>query len=101
MKKQILIVYSGYAVLVAILLILLSTALLRGGHPPGFGIVNLLLIVLVYPISIFGAISALKTSVKDVHISIKLYFLMAGACLTFSFFTTIFIVLKFIFGKAM
>lgn len=100
MKKQLLVIYSGYAVIAAIVLILASMAFLRGGHPPGYGIVNLLILVFVYPVSLFGSIAGLNSSVGSLAVSPKTYFIMVGACMAFACFSTVLLVLKFVFGKA-
>ena len=100
MNTEKLVIYSGYFVLVAIVLMLLSMAFLRGGHPPGYGIVNLIILVFGYPISLFGSIIGLKTKVDDVSVSVKNYFLMVGVSLAFFLFTSLLLILKFIFGKA-
>ena len=100
MNTEKLVVYSGYFVLVAIALMLFSMAFLQGGHPPGYGIVNLIILVFVYPISLFGSIMGLKTKVDDVSVSVKKYFLMVGVSLAFFLFTSLLLILKFIFGKA-
>lgn len=100
MNKQWCVVYSGYAVLVAIVLMLAAMAFLRGGHPPGYGIVNLLILVFVYPVSVYGSIVGLKTAIDSVTGSAKVYFIMVGVCSTFALFATILFVLKFVFGKA-
>ena len=100
MKKQLLVVYSGYAVLVAIVLILASMAFLRGGHPPGYGIVNLVILFFIYPISVYGSIVGLKMSIDSLTVSPKVYFIMVGSCITFALFSTVLFVFKFIFGKA-
>jgi len=100
LKKQMSVVYSGYAVFAAIALILTSTAFLRGGHPPGHGIVNLVILVLVYPLSVFGSIVGLRTSANSLSVSAKLYFTMVGACMAFALSTTLLFVFKYIFGKS-
>ena len=99
-KNQSWVVYSGYVVLVAIVLMLVSMAFLRGGHPPGYGIVNLLILAFAYPVSLYASISGLRTSVNSLSVPVKTYFIMVGVCSTFALFATILLVLKFIFGKA-
>jgi len=79
---------------------LVSMAFLRGGHPLGYGIVNLIILVLVYPISLFSSIVGLKTKVESVAESVKKYFLLVGVSLAFSLFASLLFALKFIFGKS-
>lgn len=100
MNKQLLVINSGYAVLAAIFLILASMAFLRGGHPPGYGIVNLFILIIVYPISVYGSIVGLKTTIDSLLVSAKRYFIMVGVCLAFALFSTTLFVFKFVFGKA-
>jgi hypothetical protein len=100
MKKQLRVIYFGYSVLAAIFLISVSMAFLRGGHPPGSGIVNLLIIVFAYPLSVYGSIIGLKTSVNSLSVSPKVYFTMVGACVAFAMFSTLLLIFKFIFGKS-
>lgn len=94
------VVSSGYVVLVAIAMILASTAFLRGGHPPGSGIVNLLILVCVYPIAVYGSIAGMRTSIDSAGPSAKVYFIMAGVCLAFALTSTMLLVLKVVLGKA-
>ena len=100
MKKKLVVVYSGYIVLIAIVLLLLSMTFLRGGHPPGSGIVNVMILVCVYPISLLGAILGLNTPGSSISGSAKTYYIMTGVCLSFALFTTMIFVLKYIFGQA-
>ena len=94
------IVGAGYVVLAAVVAVLLSMAFLRGGHPPGSGIVNLIILVVVYPISLYAAVAGLKTRVDAVSGSPKRFFVMVGVSLTFSVFVSLLFVLKFAFGRS-
>ena len=93
-------VLCGYAVLASACALVLSTAFLRGGHPPGSGIVNLVVLALSYPVSLCGVIigwtappDALASRTKHVHI-------MTGVCLCFAVVVTLMLVVKFVLGRS-
>jgi hypothetical protein len=97
-KSEKIVIYSGYVVLSAVVIILFSTAFLRGGHPPGSGIVNLGVLVLVYPLSVYSSVVGLKANAQSIATSPKLFYTMTGVCLSFVVFSTLLFVIKFIFG---
>jgi hypothetical protein len=89
----------GYAVLVAICLMLLSSAYLRGGHPPGSGIVNLLVLMLTYPMSLYGAIVGWTARPEAIAIRTRPFYVMTGVCLCFAVAVTLGLVVRYILGK--
>jgi len=97
--KARLVVFCGYAVLVAICLLLLSTALLRGGHPPGFAIVNLAILAAAYPLALFGSAAGLAMPASRAPAQARTFYVMTGTCLCFAVAVTLAMILKFGFGK--
>jgi hypothetical protein len=98
-KKQRLVIYSGYAVLASIVLMLLSTAFLGGWHPPGYGIINLAVLLLVYPLSVYGSIVGLRTHPDAVLGYARRYFIAVGIRMTSALCATLLFILKFVLGK--
>ena len=79
---------------------LLATAFLRGGHPPGSGIVNLILLVLVTPLALGAAAVGLRTAPGDVAGPVKRFYLMTGVSLLFAVVASLVFVLKFLLGRS-
>jgi len=99
MKAQ-TVVPCGYAVLVAVCVLVLSTAFLRGGHPPGSGIVNLLVLVLAYPTSLYGVFAGWTAPPDAIAARTRLAYVMTGVCLCFAVAVTMGLVVKFVLGKS-
>lgn len=90
----------GYVVLAAICLMVLSSAFLRGGHPPGSGIVNLFVLILAYPISLYGALAGWTAHPGSITNQTRRFYVMTGVCLCFAIAVTLGLVVKFVFGKS-
>jgi hypothetical protein len=99
MKAQ-TVVLCGYAVLAAVCVLVMSTALLRGGHPPGSGIVNLFVLILTYPISLYGLVVGWTARPDAIASKAKSVYVMTGVCLSFAVLVTLVLALKFVFGKS-
>ena len=95
-----LVALSGWVVLAAVVAMLLAAAFLRGGHPPGSGIVNLIVLVLVAPLSLGAAVVGLRTAPGAVAGSVKRFYLMTGVSLVFALFASLLFVLKFLLGRS-
>lgn len=94
------IVACGYAVLAAVCVLVMSAAFLRGGHPPGSGIVNLLVLVLAYPVSLYGAIAGWTARPDAMASRAKQVYVMTGVCLCFAVAVTLVFLVKFVLGKS-
>lgn len=99
MKTQ-LVVPFGYAVLAAVCLIVLSSAFLRGGHPPGSGIVNLFVLMLAYPMSLYGVLAGWTAPPEAIANRPRLFYAMTGVCLCFATAVTLGLIVKFVLGKS-
>jgi hypothetical protein len=99
MKARI-VVACGYAVLVAVCALVMSTAFLRGGHPPGSGIVNLLVLLLAYPISLYGVVAGWTARPDAIASRTRQVYVMTGVCLCFTVAVTLVLVVKFVLGKS-
>jgi hypothetical protein len=86
-------------VLISVCLLLLSTAFLRGGHPPGSGIVNLIILAAAYPLALVGSVAGLTLPPSRAPASAKAFYVLTGVCLCFALAVTVAMILKFGFGK--
>jgi hypothetical protein len=91
------VVSSGVLVLAAIVLILLSMAYLRGGHPPASGIAVFLILIVATPIataaSVAGCLQALRGNRKT-----NAFFILCGVCAAFAIFCLVLLFLKLVLG---
>ena len=91
------VVASRALVLVSIVLILLSMACLRGGHPPASGMVVLLILTGVTPIAtaaaVAGCLQALRGDRKD-----NAFFILCGVSTAFAVFGLVLLFLKLVLG---
>ncbi len=94
------VICCGYAVLAAVCALVVSSAFLRGGHPPGSGIVNLFVLLLAYPISLCGSIVGWRASPDAITGRVKHVYVMTGVCMCFAVFVTLVFVVKFVLGKS-
>ena len=94
------VVPCGYAVLAAVCALVMSTVFLRGGHPPGSGIVNLFVLLLAYPISLYGVVVGWKAHPDAIASRAKQVYVMTGVCLCFAVAVTLVLVVKFVLGKS-
>lgn len=94
------VIACGYAVLAAVCALVLSTAFLRGGHPPGSGIVNLFVLAVAYPLALLGTIAGLTASLDAIARRGRQVYVMSGVCLCFAVLVTLVFVMKFVFGKS-
>jgi len=99
MKAQ-TVIPCGYTVLAAVCALVISTAFLRGGHPPGSGIVNLFVLLLAYPISLWGVFVGWKAPLDVIASRTKHVYVMTGVCLCFAVAVTLVLVVKFVLGKS-
>jgi hypothetical protein len=99
MKTQTVVPF-GYAVLAAVCLMVLSSAFLRGGHPPGSGIVNLFVLMLAYPISLYGAVAGWTAHPDAITNPTRQFYIMTGVCLCFAIAVTLELIVKFVLGKS-
>jgi hypothetical protein len=99
MKPQ-TVVPCGYAVLAAVCVLVMSPAFLRGGHPPGSGIVNLFLLMLAYPLSLYGTVVGWTVRPDAIASRTKQVYVMTGVCLCFAVVVTLVLVVKFVLGKS-
>jgi hypothetical protein len=98
---RLIVMASGVLVLVAIVLMLLSIAYLKGGHPPASGVAVLLIFMVVTPLAACSALAALSTPVEAAGPSPRAFFLMGGVCLAFTVFAITALVLKLVFGATL
>lgn len=96
--KYRVVVLSGYAVLAAIVAILVALAFFRGGHPPASGIIVLLILFVVTPLAVAAAALGLTTQAPAADQ--KLFFTMAGVCLAFAVFSVVLLFFKFVLGRS-
>ena len=97
---DIFVIVAGCGALVAEIAMLLATAYLRGGHPPASGIVVLLMLLVIGPVSAIAAILGLSARSRDDLRVGKLLFVMTGVNLSFAVFALMVFVLKFVLGQA-
>jgi hypothetical protein len=94
-----IVIASGYVVLAGACAVVLSTAFLRGGHPPGSAYVNLLVFAVAYPVSLAGAVIGLASGRGVPTGQARSFHVMTGVCLCFGIVVTLALVLKSVFGK--
>lgn len=94
-----LVIACGYVVLTGACAVVLSTAFLRSGHPPGSAYVNLLVFAVTYPVSLAGAVIGLVSPPGAPTGKARGFHVMTGVCLCFAVVVTLAVVLKFIFGR--
>jgi hypothetical protein len=91
---------AGCAVLAAIVLMLLSAAYLRGGHPPASGIAILVILAVATPAAVLATVLGLGHRADPGRPGDKPLFVMTGVCLAFAVFAATLLVLKFALGKS-
>ncbi len=85
--------------LVSVCALVFSTTFLRGGHPPGSDIVNLFVLALAYPVSLYEAIAGWRARPDAIESRAKPVYVMTGVCLCFAVVVTLVFVVKFVPGK--
>jgi hypothetical protein len=92
--KNLLVVGTGTAVLVAIVAMLFAAAYLRGGHPPASGVIILLLLLVLTPAAGLAAVKGLLARGENPG-----FYVMTGVCLAFTVFAATLLLLKLGLGK--
>jgi hypothetical protein len=88
---------SGVLVLASIVLILLSMAYLRGGHPPASGIAVLLILMTVTPIATAATVAGVLEALRGDRRT-SAFFILCGVCAAFAIFCLVLLFLKLVLG---
>jgi hypothetical protein len=94
------VIASGCGVLAAEIGMLLAMAYLRGGHPPASGIVVMLVLLVMGPVSAIAALVGLSARARDQVPARKLLFVMTGVNLSFAVLALMVFVLKVVLGQS-
>jgi hypothetical protein len=97
------VIASGCGVLAAEIGMLLAMAYLRGGHPPASGIIVMLVLLIMGPVSAIAAIVGLSARARpldnEAHAG-RLLFVMTGVNLSFAVLALMVFVLKVVLGQS-
>jgi hypothetical protein len=93
------VIAAGCGALAAEIGMLLAIAYLRGGHPPASGIVVMLVLLVMGPVSAIAAVVGLSARPRDAPHARKLLFVMTGVNLAFAALALLVFVLKVVLGR--
>ena len=94
------VITAGVGALLAEITMLLATAYLSGGHPPASGIVVLLVLLIMGPVSVIATIAGLSALRRDGANGRALLCVMTGVNLSFALFALMVVVLKVVLGRS-
>ena len=95
------VIAAGCGTLAAEIGMLLAMAYLRGGHPPASGIVVMLMLVIMGPVSVIAAIVGLSARPRNDAHAWTLPFVMTGVNLSFAVLVLTALVLKVVLGQTL
>lgn len=101
MKKfgKLFVIVAGIIVVCAIFILFYAAAYMRSGHPPASGIVGLVVVFVVSPISVLASLIGLFMRERVAPLKDKIFYIMTGINLSFSIIVLFLFIFKVLLGK--